>query len=264
MPATVAPIYKRLGPFALEKYINAGKITDLQPLKINSLQPTGSYKGQTNAAATAPEGLGRQVSTATGLYEGEFKDSVWNGFGRLIDPKGNTYIGNFIGGKYFGLGTLTKAGASNGSKGQTGYFVDGTYIGDDAAAKLKFELIKIFQAPLTVQDKSIIKQWKALGPFDLLSALKSGDLTLDTSVALTSTSTYQGQGQLTKSKASIGRYQSASNVTEGNQGYFPGYLRVIYANQSTYQGGWSNGLPNGKGTKVSASGTVSTGSWSKG
>lgn len=152
LPANYATIYKRLGPFALEKHINTGMITLLPALKINSLQPAGSYKGQTNAAGTAPAGLGRQFSATTGFYEGEFKDNARNGFGRLIAPNGDTYIGNFIGGKYFGLGTLQKAGASTGSKGQTGYFVDGTYIGDDAAAKLKFELIKIFQSPLTVQD----------------------------------------------------------------------------------------------------------------
>ena len=235
----------------------------MQALKINTLQPAGSYKGQTNAAGTAPEGLGRQFSTATGFYEGEFKDNARNGYGRLISPNGDTYIGNFISGKYFGFGTLQKQGASNG-KGQTGYFADGTYLGNDAAANLKFELLKIFQSPLTIQDAALVNQWKKLGPFDLLSALKTGDLTLDPTVALTSSKNYQGQGQLTKSKASIGRYQSTSNVTEGNQGYFPGYLRVIYANQSNYQGGWSNGAPNGKGTKVSASGTVSTGSWKNG
>tara|TARA_B110000285_G_C14789521_1_gene452353 strand:- start:263 stop:607 length:345 start_codon:yes stop_codon:yes gene_type:complete len=106
LPAPYASIYKRLGPFALEKYINTGVITLMQALKINTLQPAGSYKGQTNAAGTAPEGLGRQFSTTTGFYEGEFKDNARNGYGRLISPNGDTYIGNFIGGKYFGFGTL--------------------------------------------------------------------------------------------------------------------------------------------------------------
>jgi len=153
LPANYAAIYKRLGPFTLEKYINTGVITLNEALKINSIKPTGSYKGQTDAAGAASEGLGRQFSTATGFYEGEFKDNARNGYGRLIAPNGDTYIGNFIGGKYFGFGTLQKAGASNNSpKGQTGYFVDGTYIGNDAAAKLKFELVKIFQSPLTVQN----------------------------------------------------------------------------------------------------------------
>jgi len=59
LPANYTTIYKRLGPFALEKHINTGVITLLPALKINSLQPAGSYKGQTNAAGTAPAGLGR-------------------------------------------------------------------------------------------------------------------------------------------------------------------------------------------------------------
>lgn len=147
LPANYASIYKRLGPFALEKYVKTGVISLNEALTINSLQPAGSYKGQTNAAGSAPAGLGRQFSAATGFYEGEFKDNARNGYGRLIAPNGDTFIGNFIGGKYFGFGTLQKAGASG--KGQTGYFADGTYIGDDAAAKLKFELLKIFQSPLT-------------------------------------------------------------------------------------------------------------------
>ena len=81
LPAPYASIYKRLGPFALEKYINTGVITLMQALKINTLQPAGSYKGQTNAAGTAPEGLGRQFSTTTGFYEGEFKNDKSNGYG---------------------------------------------------------------------------------------------------------------------------------------------------------------------------------------
>lgn len=75
-------------------------------LKVSSLQPTGSYKGQTNAAGTAAEGLGRQFSAASGFYEGELKDNVRDGYGRLIAPNGDTYAGQFSGGKYFGYGTL--------------------------------------------------------------------------------------------------------------------------------------------------------------
>jgi hypothetical protein len=89
---------------------------------------------------------------------------------------------------------LQKQGSASNGKGQTGYFVDGTYIGSGAAAKLEFELMKIFQSPLTIQDSALVNQWKKLGPFDLLSALKAGDLTLDPTVALTSSKNYQGQG----------------------------------------------------------------------
>lgn len=49
-------------------------------------------------------GVGKEINHI--IYEGQFVDDVYNGFGRFIYSNGNYYIGNWIDGKRSGYGKL--------------------------------------------------------------------------------------------------------------------------------------------------------------
>ena len=49
-------------------------------------------------------GVGKEINHI--IYEGQFKDDVYNGFGRFIYSNGNYYIGNWLDGKRSGQGKL--------------------------------------------------------------------------------------------------------------------------------------------------------------
>ena len=49
-------------------------------------------------------GVGKEINHI--IYEGQFKDDIYNGFGRFIYSNGNYYIGNWLDGKRSGYGKL--------------------------------------------------------------------------------------------------------------------------------------------------------------
>lgn len=51
-------------------------------------------------------GVGRAVG-GFGIYEGQYRDGVPNGFGRMIFRNGNFYVGEFSEGKISGVGNYT-------------------------------------------------------------------------------------------------------------------------------------------------------------
>jgi len=57
------------------------------------------------------EGIGQQYGT-WGIYEGEFKEGKITGYGRIIMPNQNVYVGNCLDGAFNGIGTLTVKGGA--------------------------------------------------------------------------------------------------------------------------------------------------------
>ena len=49
-------------------------------------------------------GVGKEINHI--IYEGQFKDDIYNGYGRFIYSNGNYYIGNWLDGKRSGWGRL--------------------------------------------------------------------------------------------------------------------------------------------------------------
>lgn len=49
-------------------------------------------------------GVGKEINHI--IYEGQFRDDIYNGFGRFIYSNGNYYIGNWLDGKRSGFGKL--------------------------------------------------------------------------------------------------------------------------------------------------------------
>jgi hypothetical protein len=86
------------------------------------------------------QGIGQQFGT-WGIYEGEFEEGKITGYGRIIMPNQDVYVGKLVDGAYQGLGTLTlKDGTEKSGTWKSNQLVE-TEKGDKA--NYKAAVIKI-------------------------------------------------------------------------------------------------------------------------
>ena len=82
--------------------------------KINLIYPNfAEFSGDWNPKTKEKHGLGIQIWNDKSIYYGQWKNNKLNGKGKLIDPMGDTYEGDFVNDKLEGYGSyIHKKGAS--------------------------------------------------------------------------------------------------------------------------------------------------------
>ena len=95
--------WNELGPLRLEDIVKNSK----EPIDQQTQFGQSSYNkyiiGQLGSNDKVT-GVGKEINHI--IYEGQFKDDIYNGFGRFIYSNGNYYIGNWLDGKRSGYGKL--------------------------------------------------------------------------------------------------------------------------------------------------------------
>jgi len=93
--------WAELGPLTLEEIIANSTSPVDQSLPFGTSKHNKFIMGQIGADGRT-QGLGKEFNNV--IYEGQFKDDVYHGFGRFIYTNGNYYIGNWQMGKRSGRG----------------------------------------------------------------------------------------------------------------------------------------------------------------
>ena len=95
--------WNELGPLRLEDIISNSKEPIDQSMTFGQSKYNRYIIGQLghNGKVT---GVGKEINHI--IYEGQFVDDVYNGYGRFIYSNGNYYIGNWLDGKRSGYGKL--------------------------------------------------------------------------------------------------------------------------------------------------------------
>ena len=95
--------WNELGPLRLDDIVANSKIPIDQSMKFGQSKYNKYIIGQLapNGKVT---GVGKEINHI--IYEGQFLDDVYNGYGRFIYSNGNYYIGNWVDGKRSGYGKL--------------------------------------------------------------------------------------------------------------------------------------------------------------
>ena len=95
--------WNELGPLKLEDIVaNSNEPID-QTMAFGQSKYNQYIIGQLGGNGKV-SGVGKEINHI--IYEGQFKDDVYNGFGRFIYSNGNYYIGNWLDGKRSGQGKL--------------------------------------------------------------------------------------------------------------------------------------------------------------
>ena len=95
--------WNELGPLRLDDIVANSSVPIDQSIKFGQSKYNKYIIGQlaSNGKVT---GVGKEINHI--IYEGQFVDDVYNGFGRFIYSNGNYYIGNWLDGKRSGYGKL--------------------------------------------------------------------------------------------------------------------------------------------------------------
>ena len=102
IPTKALNLQEKLGNMHVTKLINEGRLSLEPNVMFGSFNVTnGRYTGQ--ILKTAAEGIGRLVGRF-GIYEGQFKNGVADGWGGFIDKNANHYEGMLKNGLYHGDG----------------------------------------------------------------------------------------------------------------------------------------------------------------
>lgn len=95
--------WKELGPLRLEEIVaNSSEPID-QALTFGQSKFNAFIIGQVGADGRI-QGVGKEINHI--IYEGQFKNDVYHGYGRYIFANGNYYVGNWVDGKRSGWGKL--------------------------------------------------------------------------------------------------------------------------------------------------------------
>jgi len=95
--------WNELGPLRLEDIVANSQEPIDQTLKFGQSQYNKYIIGQLGRNGKVT-GVGKEINHI--IYEGQFKDDIYNGYGRFIYSNGNYYIGNWLDGKRSGYGKL--------------------------------------------------------------------------------------------------------------------------------------------------------------
>ena len=95
--------WNELGPLRLEDIVKNSKETIDQNRQFGQSAYNKYIIGQIGPNGKVT-GVGKEINHI--IYEGQFRDDVYNGFGRFIYSNGNYYIGNWLDGKRSGYGKL--------------------------------------------------------------------------------------------------------------------------------------------------------------
>ena len=105
-------IYLQLGPFDHYEHVSKDEdVPDSRQMRNEFFDKSrqSKYRGQVNAD-DEPDGMGIKLQPDQGgkfgLYEGQFSENKFNGYGRLITGNGNIYQGFFQNGDMIGEGLL--------------------------------------------------------------------------------------------------------------------------------------------------------------
>ena len=97
--------WNELGPLRLEDIMRNSKEPIDQSRQFGQSHFNKYILGQLGGNGKVT-GVGKEINHI--IYEGQFKDDVYNGFGRFIYSNGNYYIGNWLDGKRSGYGKLVE------------------------------------------------------------------------------------------------------------------------------------------------------------
>jgi len=95
--------WNELGPLKLEDIVSNSKEPIDQTLTFGQSKYNKYIIGQLGPNGKVT-GVGKEINHI--IYEGQFRDDIYNGFGRFIYSNGNYYIGNWLDGKRSGFGKL--------------------------------------------------------------------------------------------------------------------------------------------------------------
>ena len=184
---------------------------------------------------------GDENNPEASIYEGEYVDGKWDGYGTYTWPSGQKYEGEWKEGKYNGHGKLTY---SNDTVFE-GTFVDGKKDGDGT---------------YTLTDGTVINEkWDHGAKY-----VENKEYTLPDGEA----GAYTGFWDVTnKYPTGRGVMQFANgDVYEGDfaEGTMAGQGKMTYEDKDVYEGAWENGVINGQGTKTYANGNFRSGEWKDG
>lgn len=98
--------WAQLGPLSLEAILANTKTPVDQNLPFGQSKYNKYIMGQIGKDGRV-QGLGKEFNLI--IYEGQFKNDVYHGFGRFIYSNGNYYIGNWENGKRSGRGKFVDA-----------------------------------------------------------------------------------------------------------------------------------------------------------
>ena len=97
--------WNELGPLRLEDIMRNSKEPIDQSRQFGQSHFNKYILGQLGSNGKVT-GVGKEINHI--IYEGQFKEDVYNGFGRFIYSNGNYYIGNWLDGKRSGYGKLVE------------------------------------------------------------------------------------------------------------------------------------------------------------
>ena len=109
MPDSCLITWSKLGPFDIESLVETNVIKINDKLKFSQAQQRQKkdvkydYFGQVTAAGKI-EGVGRGCFYGDSLYEGQLKNGIKSGYGRLILKNGDYFEGQFKNGQKNGDG----------------------------------------------------------------------------------------------------------------------------------------------------------------
>jgi len=95
--------WNELGPLKLEDIIANSTESIDQSLQFGQSRHNKFIIGQVNHDGRV-FGVGKEINHI--IYEGQFKNDIYHGYGRYIYSNGNYYIGNWVDGKRSGWGKL--------------------------------------------------------------------------------------------------------------------------------------------------------------
>ena len=97
--------WNELGPLRLEDIMRNSKEPIDQSRQFGQSHFNKYILGQLGVNGKVT-GVGKEINHI--IYEGQFNDDVYSGFGRFIYSNGNYYIGNWLDGKRSGYGKLVE------------------------------------------------------------------------------------------------------------------------------------------------------------
>ena len=167
------------------------------------------------------------------IYEGGFKDDTFNGHGKFTMTNGDIYEGDFVDGDFSGHGKMTYA---------SGSVYDGAWVGGKWSGKGSYTVKEGAKALVYKSDN-----WSDAGFADTLTRFDGEYTDEGKMVAFSFTAT-----RLTE------RYEGEKNF----KGQPHGEGKMIYADGSTYEGGWAYGKWYRQGTYKTADGKTYVGYFS--
>lgn len=150
---TLVETWTNEGIFDFQEHMNDGDYQFSETTEIvNVSTDFGNYVGQDYAVG----GLGRWTTVDT-IVEGQFNNSLPNGYGRIINSNGDIYYGDLLNGTRNGQGEEV---FSNGT------ILGGFWIKDKFVENpLWYEVLNVFHSTPEPVSSFALKTWKSLKPF---------------------------------------------------------------------------------------------------